>query len=156
MVRKRSDSSPKCIETIRDSKVKVVDPGTARSGILSNQERVRIRRIRVDDCLAPKGSMAADWVVSKPDVVDVIVELKGKNVDHAVDQIEATLTFWSAHDEHANGQVIGAWIVCTEYPRASTKVARYRERLRSRGTILLFSTRSGEEKSFSAFVPKKS
>ena len=156
MAGKWAASNPNCIETIRDSKVKVTDPGTARSAILLNPERVRVRRVRVDSCLAPKGSVAADWVVSKPRVVDVIVELKGKNVDHAVDQIEATLKFWSKHCEHTTRQVIGAWIVCSEYPRASLKVARYRERLRSQGTILLFSTRTGEERPFSVFVPNNS
>ena len=156
MVSKRTTSGQNCIETIRDSKVRVADLGTARSAILLNFERVQIRRIRMDGCLAPTGSVTADWIISKPQAADVVVELKGKNVGHAVDQIEATLTFWSTHDEHANGQVIGAWIVCSEYPRASTKVARYRERLRARGTILLFSTRNGEEKPFSAFTPRNS
>jgi len=156
MAGKQAAPGQNCIETIRDSKVRVTDAGTAKSAILLNPERIRVRRIRVDNCLAPERSAAADWVVSKPKVVDVIIELKGKNVDHAVDQIQSTLTFWSEHYEHEDGQVIGAWIVCSEYPRASTKVARYRERLRSRGTILLFSTRNGEEKPFSVFVPTNS
>jgi hypothetical protein len=154
MVSKRA-SAEDCIEKIRDSKVKASDPGTARSAILLNPERIQVRRIRMDGCLAPARQVSADWVISTPQLVDVIIELKGKNVDHAVDQIQATLIFWSTHQEHSTGQSIGAWIVCSEYPRASTKVARYRESIRSRGSILLFSTRNGEEKPFSAFVPKR-
>jgi hypothetical protein len=108
----------------------------------------------MDHCLAPVGEVAADFVVSKPRLVDIIVELKGKNVDHAVDQIESTWTFWGRRAEHEAGQPIGAWIMCSEYPRASLKVARYRESFRARGSVLLISTHNGEERPFSDFAPK--
>jgi hypothetical protein len=155
MVGKQVRKPNPCIERIRDSKVRVTDPGTARRAILLNPDRVQVRRIRMDHCLAPVGEVAADFVVSKPNLVDVIVELKGKNVDHAVDQIESTLTFWRRHAEYKRGQPIGAWIVCAEYPRASLKVARYRTSFRARGSILLFSTHNGDEKPFSDFAPKQ-
>lgn len=142
-----------CIEKIDHPKVKLADPGTARSAILLNSDRTQVRRIRMDGCLAPRGQVAADWIVSKPNVVDVIVELKGKYVGHAVEQIEATRTFWLRHPEYTADQPIGAWIMCSEYPRATTKVARYRERMRAQGTILLISTHNGEERPFSDFVP---
>jgi hypothetical protein len=153
MVGRQTSSRNPCIERIRDSKVRVTDPGTARRAILLNPERAQVRRIRMDHCLAPVGEVAADFVVSKPRIVDVIVELKGANVSHAVDQIEATWRFWGTHAEHGAKQAIGAWILCSEYPRASTKVARYRESFRSRGAILLISTHNGEERDFSEFVP---
>jgi hypothetical protein len=109
----------------------------------------------MDHCLAPDGAVAADFVVSKPNLVDVIVELKGKNVDHAVDQIESTWVFWGRHAEHEPRRLISAWIMCTEYPRGSLKVARYRESFRARGGILLVSTHNGEERPFSDFVPNQ-
>ncbi len=155
MAGKQAGPRSECIEKISHSKVKVTDSGTARIAILLNPARAQVRRIHMDGCFAPTGTRAADFVVSMPNAVDVIVELKGKNVDHAVDQIESTLTFWCEHAEHEAGQSIGAWIMCTEYPRASTKVARYRESFRSRGRILLISTRNGEERAFSEFLPKR-
>jgi hypothetical protein len=148
-------SSNPCIEEIRHSKVKVHDPGTGMSAILQNGKREKVRRIRMDGCLAPHGQRAADFVVSLPRVVDVIVELKGGDVDHAVTQIEATRTFWRSHVKCEKGQFIGAWIVCTEYPRASLKVGRYRENFRAQGGILLISTRNGEERAFTEFVPRR-
>lgn len=154
MVGRQAGTQNPCIEKVRDSRVRVADPGTARRAVLLNPDRAQVRRIRVDHCLAPIGEVSADFVVSKPNLVDVIVELKGKNVDHAVKQIESTCAFWSGHAEYATGQLIGAWIVCSEYPRASTKVARYRESFRSHGGILLVSTHNGEERPFSDFVPK--
>jgi hypothetical protein len=153
MVGRQVANQKQCIEKIRHPKVRLDDPGTARRAILLNPDRAQLRRIRIDHCLAPANSVAADYVVSKPNFVDVIVELKGKNVAHAVDQIEATWAFWSRHEEHETEQLIGAWIMCSEYPRASTKVARYRENFRARGSILLISTHNGEERPFSDFMP---
>jgi hypothetical protein len=154
MAGKQAETSNQCVSTVRDSKIKVHDPGTGKSAILLNPDRAQVRRIRMDGCFAPVGAIAADFVVSMPKTVDVIVELKGKNVDHAVEQIESTWTFWRNHAEHEPDQLIGAWIMCSEYPRASLKVGRYRERFRARGGILLISTHNGEERAFSEFVPK--
>jgi hypothetical protein len=155
MAGKQDKTGNGCIDTIRDSKVKVHDPGTGKSAVLLNPGRVQVRRIRMDGCFAPVGSRATDFVVSMHKAVDVIVELKGKNVDHAVEQIDSTWAFWNKHSEHESGQLIGAWIVCSEYPRASLKVDRYRERFRARGGILLVSTHNGEERAFSDFVPER-
>jgi hypothetical protein len=153
MAGKKAKSSNPCIEEIRHPKVKVHDAGTGMSAILLNGKKESIRRIRMDGCLAPVGERAADFVVSLPKAVDVIVELKGGDVGHAVGQIESTRTFWRSHAEYEQGQIIGAWIVCTEYPKGSLKIGRYRESFRARGGILLISTHNGEERAFSDFVP---
>ena len=155
MAGKRVEAENGCIDKIRHSKVKVTDKGTGKVAILLNPAKAQVRRIQMDRCLAPPEARAADFVVSMPKVVDVIVELKGTNVAHAVDQIESTWTFWSSHPERTPAQVIGAWILCSEYPRASLKVNRYRESFRSRGAVLLISTHNGEERSFADFLPKR-
>jgi hypothetical protein len=155
MAGKQGKSGNQCIEIVRDSKVKVHDSGTGKSAVLLNPGRAQVRRIHMDKCFAPVGATAADFVVSKPKIVDVIVELKGKNVDHAVEQVDSTWAFWSKHAEHVPNQQIGAWIVCSEYPRASLKAARYREKFRARKVILLISTHNGEERNFSDFVPQR-
>ena len=155
MAGKKATTGDECTEKVRDSKVKVHDRGTGKSGVLLNPDRIQVRRIRMDGCLAPAVAVAADFVVSKPKTVDVIVELKGKNVDHAVEQIESTWVLWSKHTGHKEGQLISAWVICAEYPRANLKVARYRESFRARGGILLFSTHNGEERDFTEFIPKR-
>ncbi len=155
MVAKKAKTTNECIEEIRHPKVKVHDPGTGMSAVLLNSKKAKVRRIRMDGCLAPAGQRAADFVVSLPKIVDVIVELKGGDVGHAVTQVEATRTFWRSHIEYDKGQTIGAWIVCTEYPRASLKVARYRENFRVHGSILRISTHNGDERAFSEFIPKR-
>jgi hypothetical protein len=155
MAGKQAKSPNNCIEEIRHPKVKVHDPGTGMSAILLNGKKETVRRIRMDGCLAPVGERAADFVVSHPKTVDVIVELKGGDVDHAITQVEATRVFWRSHAEYKQGQTIGAWIVCSQYPRASLKIGRYRDDFRASGGILLISTHNGEERAFSDFIPKR-
>lgn len=146
----------RCIEHLPQGKYPKIgldDPGTGRTVVFLNPERKPARRIRMDKCLAPANSKSADYVLSLQAVVDVIVELKGKNVDHAVSQIEATLGFWSRHAEHAASQTISALIVCKEYPRADRKFKRCQENLRKRGGILRLTTKNGEEQLFPDFLP---
>jgi hypothetical protein len=155
MAGKKARTSDECIEEIRHAKVKIHDPGTGMSAILLNGQKKKVRRIRMDGCLAPVGEKTADFVVSCQKTVDVIVELKGGDVGHAVAQVEATRTFWRSHAEYEVGQTIGAWIVCSQYPKGSLKIGRYRESFRALGGILLISTHNGEEREFSTFIPKR-
>ena len=151
MATKKAATANQCIEEISHSKVKVSDPGTGMSAVLLNATRKNVRRIRMDGCLAPVGQRAADFVVSQAKIVDVIVELKGGDVDHACTQVESTRNFWRSHKEYDQGQIIGAWIICSQFPRASTKIGRYRENFRMNGVILLFN---GKERAFTEFIPK--
>jgi hypothetical protein len=153
MAVKRADSSQNCIEKIRHTKIKVGDPGTGRSVVLLNPGKLAVRRIKMDRCLMPTRSIAADSLVSIPKKVDIIIELKGKNVDHAARQIEAAWTFWIKYPGYEPNQPIGAWILCREYPRADLKINRFRENFRARGGVLIISTHNGEQRSFSDFEP---
>ena len=62
-----------------------------RKAIFLNPENAPIKKVRIDGCLIVGDTRRADFIVSKPGVVDVIVELKGKDIYHAKDQIVATL-----------------------------------------------------------------
>jgi hypothetical protein len=155
MASKQPRSNNDCIEKIRHSKIKVKDPGTGKSAVLLNPDKAQVRRVRMDGCLMLAGRPAADCLVSMPRSVDVIIELKGKNVVHAIEQIEATRLFWCKHPACEFNKTISAWILCSEYPRADLKINRYRENFREYGGILLISTHNGEERAFSDFVPKR-
>jgi hypothetical protein len=153
-----ANSAARCIEMLpagRYPKISIHDPGTGRSAVLLNPDRAEVRRIQMDGCLAPEGNASADFVLSLRTVIDVIVELKGKNVDHAVEQIESTRVYWSQHAEYDTGQAISAWIVCKEYPRVNRKVKKYQEKLRSLGGILKVTTKNGEERAFTEFIPQR-
>lgn len=108
-----------CQEITYVSKVKVEETG--RKAIFLNADGVAIVKTRVDGCVIIN-QLAADWVISQNSIGDIVVELKGKDVEHAAKQIHATADFWSQ-----NGLRIGkiaALIVCKQYPKASTMIQR--------------------------------
>jgi hypothetical protein len=112
-----------CSETRTHTRIRVDDNRSPRWAVFLNPEQVQVRKIRVDGCLVV-GSAAADWIVSKAASVDVIVELKGRDVDQAIRQVTATLRFWSDHAERGQNAGLAALIVCTQYPRDNTKIER--------------------------------
>jgi hypothetical protein len=81
-----------------------------------NPERAKFHRIRVDGCLT-RNVTAADFIVTKVDHADVIVELKGRNVDHAIKQVEATLLQWRK-SRHCSSRLAGL-VVCNQVPKAT-------------------------------------
>lgn len=113
-------SGKSCVEDVRHSLVTVAE--NSRSATFTNVKGTKIRRIRVDGCLL-KGVTASDWIVSKENCLDLVVELKGCDVDHAMRQVIATLRFWCNH-ELKGGTRLAALVVCTKYPRVDTKIQR--------------------------------
>jgi hypothetical protein len=75
-----------CTETLTHTRIKVDDKRSLRWAVFLNPAQTTIRKVRVDGCLV-SGSIAADWIVSKADCADVVVELKGRDVGHAIQQI---------------------------------------------------------------------
>jgi hypothetical protein len=115
---KRKPPSDDCIQTVCDSKPKVEENG--RKAVFLNPENAPIKKVRVDGCLIVGASPKADYIVSKPGAVDVIVELKGKDIHHAKDQIIATLPFWRAYPPFS-GKIAGL-IICSRSPMSSSEL----------------------------------
>jgi len=115
----------RCQQILTDSRIKVEESG--RKAIFLNAGREEYIRTQIDGCLL-NGARACDWAVSKPDLGDVLVELKGVNVSHAIDQLEAGAHYWLGSGlatEH-----LGMLIVCAQYPRMSTQVQRAQARFK--------------------------
>lgn len=154
-----ADSEARCIESLRHTKVKVHDKGTNVSAVFLNPEKRVVERVRVDGCLAPPQHPAADFLVSMPSNVDVIVELKGTDLRRAFEQVEATIDFLqerkTMQKQPPNSPVIGILIVCSEYPSKNPRIQRKRDALGKRGFRLLVSTHNGGEFNFSSFLWKR-
>lgn len=103
-----------CIELISVSEIKVEEKG--KSAAILNPERVEYSRVKVDGCVETDGPRA-DWVIERCNAA-VIIELKGRNVEHAADQIYATAIKW--RDQEGRCQRIAGLIVGRQTPGAST------------------------------------
>src|SRR5688572_5679216 len=108
-----------CEEVTRVKRVKVEEIG--RKATFINDNKAVYRKTQMDGCVVVN-AMSADWVVSRNQVGDVLIELKGRNVEHAVKQIRATAEFLT-EGGFREGQIAGL-IVCSQFPKASTSVQR--------------------------------
>ena len=131
-----------CVEITRDSRVKVAEHASA--AIFLNMKRTTIRKVRIDECVVRKG-IRCDWVISKANCVDVLVELKGLDVNHAVDQLLKTIEMWRNHPLRGKNNKLAALVVCSQYPRVDTRIQRAKLTFASRySTPLYISARGGE------------
>lgn len=112
-------------ETINISRIKLDDIESKRHAIFLNEERANFIRTRLDGGLIKNqpNQKTADWLLSKIDTGDVIVELKGKDVDEATVQILAAAKYLKDTNHPHQGRMAGL-ILCTGVPRIMTKIQR--------------------------------
>jgi hypothetical protein len=117
------DALKEYTRTQTDSKIKVSENG--RQAVFLNPERAVYFIVQVDGGLI-KNTTASDYVVSKADqkgiLDDLVIELKGTDVNHALDQVMATANYWQQQGLRAGK--IAALIVCARMPKFDTKVQR--------------------------------
>jgi hypothetical protein len=124
-----------------------------RSAHFQNPDHVLIRRILIDGGLITQG-VRADYVVSNPQVVDVIIELKGSDTARGIEQIRATYPVWAKHE--LAGKVIGALIVRGQgvRPKHQANIQRWIAQMEARhGMVLRIETRNREYR-FDEFLPR--
>ncbi len=114
-----------CTEELNDSKITVKRDG--RRATFSNPGRAAIKRIDLDCWIPSTDTPKADYIVSKPSFVDVIIELKGKEIDHAIEQIVATLVKWKKTLPFP--KKIGGLVVFTRCPMRAAEIGDMKKRL---------------------------
>lgn len=108
-----------CVENISYSRVTVAEKG--KQVTFLNPDRAAFQRVKVDGCIIKNGARA-DWIVSQEGHGSVVVELKGRDVEHAIDQVFATVSHpdcipWLTTPTRL-------LIICAKYPAFDTKVAK--------------------------------
>jgi hypothetical protein len=114
-----------CTEELNDSRITVKRDG--RRATFHNADRAAVKRIDLDCWIPATDTAKADYIVSRPRVVDVIVELKGKDIAHAVEQITTTLIKWKKAPPLSDK--IGGLIVFTRCPMRAAEIGDVKKRL---------------------------
>jgi hypothetical protein len=114
-----------CTEELSDSKVTVKRDG--RRATFDNSDRAKVKRVDVDCWIPSAETVKADFIACKPGVVDVIVELKGKEIAYATEQIVATLVRWKEAPPFS--KKIGGLIVFTRCPMRAAEIGDTKKRL---------------------------
>jgi len=111
-----------------ESKIKL-PPEKGRFATFINNDRktYRIFKINISQ------EKTADYVVEKPSVGQIVVELKGVDVGHATEQVAATARIFINQSNY--GKISGL-IVCKKYPSFDTIVqkatAEFRKKFKGR------------------------
>ena len=141
-----------CSRKSEETKPKV--GANARWAIFDNSDMATIHVTDVDCWLKNTDCLKADFVVSKPKVIDVIVEIKGSNIDHAIKQIISTAEQW--RNASAKTTILGGLVIFTHSPESSASLANKKRKLRDKHRIHLELDKSGKtEYRFETFTGKK-
>jgi len=141
-----------CTEDRGDSKITVKRDG--RRATFDNQDRAKIKCIDLDRWIRSTDTLKADYVLAKPGVADVIVELKGKEIKHAAEQIVITLGKWKSAPPFS--KKIGGLIVFTRCPMSAASLGDLKKRLLTQhGLWMEIDKDQKTEYSFETFTGKK-
>lgn len=110
-----------CVET-KVSKIKLDDKGSTRYAVFLNREKKPHKKHKMDGGHQDKTTLSADWMLTKADTGDIIVELKGGDVAHALEQVLKTASLVEEHNMRTGR--IAALILCTQHPGIDTKIQR--------------------------------
>ena len=108
-----------CTTLVTHSKVKVEE--NSRKAVFRNPQRLQYSVSKVDDCLVTSG-VRTDYLVSEVGSASTLVELKGTDVEHAVEQL---LT--SAKHPRVSPLLekkLGFLVICSRYPRFDTFIMK--------------------------------
>ena len=118
--------SDRCSERVTVRKVKVEENG--KKAVFLNPEGVEYIRTKIDGCLI-QGQTACDWMVHCDSHGGVLIELKGKDVDRALEQLAASFDFVVNSGDRPIA--LAGLIVCSgmpKHPGFDTKLQRARQR----------------------------
>jgi len=142
----------RCTEELNHPRVTVKAHG--RSATFLNPAKARIRKVDVDCWLGAADTPKADFLLCKPGVVDVVVELKGKEIHRAIEQIVATHAHWKKTSSCS--AKIGGLIVFTRSPERSATLDSFKAKLLAKHKIWLEMGKSGlKDYEFEIFAGKK-
>ncbi|MEQ8998240.1 MAG: hypothetical protein RID53_17230 [Coleofasciculus sp. B1-GNL1-01] len=125
-------------ETIKsDTYIVVTDPGSRnkRSKFrLHNPNRATIKVVQVDDCVIKDG-IRCDYLLILPNEQEVYIELKGSNVQHAVEQIERAIEVLSCN---CKSLIKLCFISSTRCPINSTEIQNLKKKFKQKYNAKLF------------------
>lgn len=110
--------------TINRNKVEVFKENRSKL-IIKNKDRVEATRIKVDGCEITNGVRCDFLYLIKE--LEIYIELKGQNIEHALRQIETTINKLS---ENPKFQKKKSFIICTRSPLNSASIQNIRFRFK--------------------------
>ena len=107
---------------------------------ICNSSRVGVNKVTVDGCYMSSSSKKCDFlfeIISSEDEVSKVyyVELKGRNIEHAIEQLISTMSFCKT--EH-RGIYKECHIVCSRVPKAGPESQIFKSKFLKATSVQLF------------------
>jgi hypothetical protein len=106
---------------------------------LKNSKRIKVRIIKVDDCVIGD-TTRCDRVIEIPmDNIKVVlfIELKGKNVEHGIEQLEKTINHMCFKNRYGSDLQKRAYVVGTKVKILDNKMENFKRRFSRKYNCLL-------------------
>lgn len=119
-----------CISVVNDAVIQFSDLRTKSKMNVLNPSLIKVERHKVDGCLIADNTIRCDWkfVVIGEDETrsEVYIELKGKDISHAVEQIVNSVKKLS---DCYNKKFIIGYVICTRSPVSSSEIQVMQKKL---------------------------
>jgi hypothetical protein len=129
-------SLPHCQTITKDPLISLSEPKTKSKLVVSNPTRGKVIVIKVDGCvISDNVTLRCDYALDPQTGIEIYIELKGSNINHAIEQLESTIKRLSLNPQKGPKLCI---VVSTRVPRQGTNIqslqlrfkCRYNARLR--------------------------
>lgn len=98
-----------CIKQTNDSQIKFEE--NRKKIVFINTQRLRYQRVQIDGCAIKKGAKCDNLLVSADEKEEYYVELKGKDIKHAIEQIECTIDKIGEHSDDRHSYIICSRVI---------------------------------------------
>ncbi|TAF10518.1 MAG: hypothetical protein EAZ77_03050 [Nostocales cyanobacterium] len=108
----------KCSEKVNHKNILIEEKKSSKI-IFGNENLIEVEKIQVDGCLDIQG-VKCDWllIIGEP-YIEIYIELKGSDVEHAFTQIENTIKLVSQDYKNVRKY---CYIITTRCPLTSTQI----------------------------------
>jgi len=140
----------KCSEKITHKNILIEEKKSSKI-IFSNENLIEVTKIQVDGCLDIQG-VKCDWllIVDEP-YLEIYIELKGSDVEHAFTQIENTIKLVSQNYKNVRKY---CYIITTRCPSNSPQIQNRKKSFKSKYNAVLITKKTGGNENINTLITK--
>lgn len=142
-----------CHKNINDSKILIKDKGSRSTLIILNPTQENYLETRLDGCYLDyqDGQKSADYMLSKQDGNSLLIELKGRNVEHGCKQVLETYRRLKQKSVFKNNAVPAIIVLSNSAPKARPGLAKYKDQYKRLSSKQLHTKNHPAESTFDSY-----
>ncbi|MTJ14230.1 hypothetical protein FJR11_16920 [Anabaena sp. UHCC 0187] len=141
----------KCSEKISHKNILIEEKKSSKI-VFTNENSIEVTKVQVDGCLDIQG-VKCDWllIINEP-YIEIYIELKGSDVEHAFNQIENTIKIVSKNYKTV---LKYCYIITTRCPINSAQIQVKAKSFKKNYNAVLKVKKTGSNESFNTFIVDK-